>query len=108
HPRQSGAPAGAGTVPDRRLSDAPVVTPVVERYLRDLSTIEPDPAKRAWLADARAAIRDSTAVRALTGDLTYNALLRNTISITGLTGSDKTNVIPPLARAGLDVRLLPG
>src|SRR5207237_36281 len=46
--------------------------------------------------------------RALTGDLTYNALLRNTISITGLTGSDKTNVIPPVARAGLDVRLLPG
>ncbi len=46
-----------------------VVTPVVERYLRDLSTIEPDPLKRAWLADARAAIRDSTAVRALTGDL---------------------------------------
>src|SRR5213075_2653698 len=85
-----------------------VVTPVVERYLRDLSTIEPDPGKRAWLADARAAIRDSTAVRALTGDLTYNALLRNTISITGLTGSDKTNVIPPVARAGLDVRLLPG
>src|SRR5256884_3310217 len=85
-----------------------VVTPVVERYLRDLSTIEPDPLKRAWLADARAAIRDSTAVRALTGDLTYNALLRNTVSITGLTGSDKTNVIPPLARAGLDVRLLPG
>src|SRR2546430_2166999 len=85
-----------------------VVTPVVECYLRDLSTIEPDPVKRAWLADARAAIRDSTAVHALTGDLTYNALLRNTISITGLTGSDKTNVIPPVARAGLDVRLLPG
>src|SRR2546428_2475478 len=85
-----------------------VVTPAVERYLRDLSTIEPDPVRRAWLADVRAALRDSAAVRALTGDLTYNALLRNTISITGLTGSDKTNVIPPVARAALDVRLLPG
>ena len=85
-----------------------VVTPAVERYLRDLSALEPDPARRAWLADVRAALRDSTAVRALTGDLTYNALLRNTISITGLQGSDKTNVIPPLARAALDVRLLPG
>ncbi|HET7295830.1 MAG TPA: M20/M25/M40 family metallo-hydrolase, partial [Gemmatimonadales bacterium] len=82
-----------------------VVTPAVERYLRDLSALEPDPARRAWLADVRAALRDSTAVRALTGDLTYNALLRNTISITGLQGSDKTNVIPPLARAALDVRL---
>jgi acetylornithine deacetylase/succinyl-diaminopimelate desuccinylase-like protein len=85
-----------------------VVTPTVERYLRDLSTVEPDPVRRAWLADVRAALRDSAAVRALTADLTYNALLRNTISITGLTGSDKTNVIPPVARAGLDVRLLPG
>src|SRR2546428_3808660 len=36
------------------------------------------------------------------------ALLRNTISITGLKGSDKTNVIPPVASAALDVRLLPG
>jgi len=85
-----------------------VVTPAVERYLHDLATIETDPARRAALADVRAALRDSAAVRLLTGDLTYNALLRNTISITGLQGSDKTNVIPPLARAALDVRLLPG
>src|SRR5213596_2465385 len=85
-----------------------VVTPTVERYLHDLSTIETDAARRAWLADVRAALRDSTAVRTLTSDLTYNALLRNTISITGLKGSDKTNVIPPSATAALDVRLLPG
>jgi acetylornithine deacetylase/succinyl-diaminopimelate desuccinylase-like protein len=85
-----------------------IVTPATERYLRDLSTIEADPARRAALADVRAALRDSTAVRTLTADLTYNALLRNTISITGLKASDKTNVIPPIASATLDVRLLPG
>jgi acetylornithine deacetylase/succinyl-diaminopimelate desuccinylase-like protein len=85
-----------------------VATPATERYLRDLATIEPDPVRRAWLADVRAALRDSTAVRALTADLTYNALLRNTISITRLKGSDKTNVIPPVATAVLDVRLLAG
>src|SRR5256714_7804625 len=56
-----------------------VVTPVVGRYLRDLSTIQPGPGKRAWLPDTRAAIKGFTDVRALTGDLTYNALLRNTI-----------------------------
>src|SRR5216110_70482 len=83
------------------------VTPTVERYLHDLATIETDGARRAWLADVRAALRDSAAARALTADLTYNALLRNTISITGLKGSDKTNVIPPVASAALDVRLLP-
>lgn len=85
-----------------------IVTPAVERYFRDLSTIEADPTRKAWLADIRAALRDSAAMRALTADLTYNALLRNTISITGLTGSDKTNVIPPVAKAAIDVRLLPG
>ena len=85
-----------------------VVTPAVERYFRDLAGMETDTARRAWFSDIRAALRDSAAVRAITADLTYNALLRNTISVTVLKGSDKTNVIPPLASASLDVRLLPG
>ena len=85
-----------------------VVTPVAERSFRDFATIERDTTIRRWLTDIRAALRDSLAVRTLTSDLTYNALLRNTISITGLKGSDKTNVIPPIATAVLDVRLLPG
>ncbi len=85
-----------------------VVTPAVERYFGDLATVETDSMRRRWFADIRAALRDSIAVRAITADLTYNALLRNTISITGLKGSDKTNVIPPVATAALDVRLLPG
>lgn len=85
-----------------------IVTPAVERSFRDLASIERDTTVRRWLSDIRAALRDSVAVRALTSDLTYNALLRNTISITGLKGSDKTNVIPPVATAAIDVRLLPG
>lgn len=85
-----------------------IVTPAVERSFRDLATIERDTTVRRWLSDIRAALRDSVAARALTSDLTYNALLRNTISITGLKGSDKTNVIPPVATAAIDVRLLPG
>jgi acetylornithine deacetylase/succinyl-diaminopimelate desuccinylase-like protein len=85
-----------------------LVTPTVERSFRDLATIERDTTVRRWLADIKKALRDSLAVRTLTSDLTYNALLRNTISITGLKGSDKTNVIPPIATAALDVRLLPG
>jgi acetylornithine deacetylase/succinyl-diaminopimelate desuccinylase-like protein len=85
-----------------------ILTPAVERSFRDLATIEPDSTARRWLSDVRTALRDSVAVRAITTDLTYNALLRNTISITGLKGSDKTNVIPPVATAVIDVRLLPG
>ena len=85
-----------------------VVTPPVDRYFHDLATIEPDAQRRGWFQDIRAALRDTGTARAITADLTYNALLRNTISITGLRGSDKTNVIPPVATATLDVRLLPG
>ena len=85
-----------------------IVTPAVERSFRDLATIERDTTVRRWMADIRGALRDSAAVRAITRDPTYNALLRNTISITGLKGSDKTNVIPPVATAAVDVRLLPG
>ena len=84
------------------------MTPPVDRYFHDLATIEPDAQRRAWFQDIRAALRDTGTARAVTADLTYNALLRNTISITGLRGSDKTNVIPPVATATLDVRLLPG
>src|SRR3989440_1391667 len=84
------------------------VTTPVERSLRDLATIERDSTLRRWLSDIRTALRDSAAARMITADLTFNALLRNTISITGLKGSDKTNVIPPIAAAAIDVRLLPG
>src|SRR5690606_811630 len=36
-----------------------------------------------------------------------HALVRNTCSITMLTGSDKINVVPPTAAAELDCRILP-
>ncbi|MFN2572215.1 MAG: M20/M25/M40 family metallo-hydrolase [Gemmatimonadales bacterium] len=85
-----------------------IVTPAAERSFRDLASVESDSTVRRWLSDIRAALRDSVAARLITSDLTYNALLRNTISITGLKGSDKTNVIPPVATAAIDVRLLPG
>jgi acetylornithine deacetylase/succinyl-diaminopimelate desuccinylase-like protein len=40
-------------------------------------------------------------------DESLNYMLRNTISLTMLGGSEQTNVIPPEAWANLDVRLLP-
>jgi len=40
-------------------------------------------------------------------DVSWNAVLRNTISLTGLAGSNKINVIPGVATADIDVRLLP-
>lgn len=83
------------------------VTPVVERYFRAIApTMEPD--LQPLYADVRRAIANPAAREKLARNLRHYSLLRNTISITVLEGSNKTNVIPPTARAELDVRLLPG
>ncbi|MBC7790994.1 MAG: M20/M25/M40 family metallo-hydrolase [Anaerolineae bacterium] len=82
------------------------VTPGVQKYFQDISrnfTGE----RRAWLADVRAAIANPGARAWLTSDLYWNAILRNTISLTVLNGSNKTNVIPAEATAEIDIRLLP-
>ncbi|MDQ2670528.1 MAG: M20/M25/M40 family metallo-hydrolase [Gemmatimonadota bacterium] len=84
------------------------LTAPAERYLRDLAAGETNPAARAWLADPAAALASAEGAAFLTSDRYHNAMVRNTVSITALTGSDKTNVIPPVATAELDVRLLPG
>jgi acetylornithine deacetylase/succinyl-diaminopimelate desuccinylase-like protein len=53
------------------------------------------------------ALKNQRAREWILGDVTWNAILRNTISLTGLIGSNKTNVIPAVASAEIDVRLLP-
>ena len=53
------------------------------------------------------ALDDPRAREWIVSDLYWNAILRNTISLTGLQGSNKTNVIPPVATADVDIRLLP-
>jgi acetylornithine deacetylase/succinyl-diaminopimelate desuccinylase-like protein len=85
-----------------------LLTPPAERFLKDRATRERDPKRRAWFADPAAALRNPEAVTFFTSDLYLNAILRNTITPTGMSGSNKTNVIPPEASAELDIRLLPG
>lgn len=82
------------------------VTPGVAKYFRDISR-EYEGEQRAWLADAASAIRQPRARAWLTSNVYWNAILRNTISLTVLSASNKTNVIPPEASAELDIRLLP-
>jgi acetylornithine deacetylase/succinyl-diaminopimelate desuccinylase-like protein len=82
------------------------VTPGVQRYFHDIARAYP-PRERAWLSDLRAAIADPEARRWITDNVYWNAILRNTISLTSLAASNKVNVIPPEASADLDIRLLP-
>ena len=82
------------------------VLPGVDRYFRDISRDYPGERGR-WLQDVSKALEDPRAREWILSDLYWNAILRNTISITGLQGSNKTNVIPPEASADVDIRLLP-
>ncbi len=82
------------------------VTPGVEKYFRDISR-NYQGERRAWLADVRRALADPRAREWILSDVYWNAILRNTISLTVLTGSNKTNVIPAEAVAEIDIRLLP-
>ena len=82
------------------------VTPGVEKYFRDISRNYAGE-QRAWLADVRGALADPRAREWILGDVYWNAILRNTISLTVVNGSNKTNVIPAEATAEIDIRLLP-
>lgn len=82
------------------------VTPGVQKYFRDISRLYSQP-QRGWLADVTRAMKNPAARRWILNDVYWNAYLRNTISLTALTGSNKTNVIPAEATAEIDVRLLP-
>ncbi len=82
------------------------VTPDVQKYFRDIAPGYQGE-QRAWLADATSAIQNPRAREWLLANVYWNAILRNTISLTVLSGSSKTNVIPPEASAEIDIRLLP-
>jgi len=82
------------------------VTPGVAKFFKDISVMYPEP-RKTWLSNVSAALKNPAAREWILSDVYWNATLRNTISLTALTGSNKTNVIPPEATAELDVRLLP-
>ena len=84
------------------------VTPGNQKYFHDVSALPQYTAQqRRWLSDVRTSLSTPAARAWITSDPYRNAVLRNTISLTGLTGSNKTNVIPAEATAELDIRLLP-
>jgi len=82
------------------------VTPGVDKFFRDIARTFAEQ-QRTWLSNVRVALENPRAREWILSDVTWNAILRNTISLTGLTGSNKINVIPAVATAEIDVRLLP-
>jgi len=82
------------------------VTPGVDKFFRDIARTYPEP-QRGWLSNVKVALENPRAREWILSDVSWNAVLRNTISLTGLSGSNKTNVIPAVATGEIDVRLLP-
>src|SRR5262249_21490068 len=83
------------------------LAPVVEQSFRSLAPLTP-PQQAAKFANLREAIKDPDFLRQLDGDPFARSILHNTISVTVLQGSSKINVIPPVAHAEIDTRLVPG
>jgi acetylornithine deacetylase/succinyl-diaminopimelate desuccinylase-like protein len=82
------------------------VTPGVDKFFRDISR-RYSGEQRQWLANVRVALGNPRAREWILRDVYWNAILRNTVTLTGLQGSNKTNVIPAEATADVDIRLLP-
>ena len=82
------------------------VTPAVQKFFHDLSRNYTG-RQAKWLTDVRTSLNNKQAREWILKDVYWNAILRNTISLTGLQGSNKTNVIPAEASAVIDIRLLP-
>lgn len=83
------------------------LSPAVEQFFKDVAPLQPEPL-RSQFANIRDSLKNPAFVQSMTNQREYNFLLRNTISITMLSGSKQTNVIPNAATCNLDVRLLPG
>jgi acetylornithine deacetylase/succinyl-diaminopimelate desuccinylase-like protein len=83
------------------------VLPVVQEFLKEMAPYEP-PARAREFRGITRALEDKKWRAQVERDESLNYLLRDTISLTMLGGSEQTNVIPPDAWANLDVRLLPG
>ncbi|HJU92379.1 MAG TPA: M20/M25/M40 family metallo-hydrolase [Pyrinomonadaceae bacterium] len=81
--------------------------PPVEQFFKDIAPLQQEPL-RSQFANIAESLKNPAFLKTLSSQREYNFLVRNTISITMLSGSKQTNVIPNTATCNLDVRLLPG
>jgi acetylornithine deacetylase/succinyl-diaminopimelate desuccinylase-like protein len=81
--------------------------PMVKEYFSKMAPKQP-PDEKTFFADIEKGLKDPAFSKRLTSNPIYNAMLRDTISLTILQGGSKVNVIPSESTATLDCRLVPG
>ncbi len=83
------------------------ILPMVKEYFRKIAPMQAL-ADQPFFEDIEKGLRDLSFSKRLTSSPSYNAMVRNTISLNVLQGGSKVNVIPSEAIANLDCRLIPG
>ena len=81
--------------------------PMVKEYFSKMAPKQP-PEERIFFEDIEKGLADPIFSKRLTSNPIYNAMVRDTISLTILQGGTKVNVIPSESTATLDCRLIPG
>jgi acetylornithine deacetylase/succinyl-diaminopimelate desuccinylase-like protein len=89
----------AGYHPQIRITDT------VRDYFKAIGEIDDGPPE---FLDLRSALQNGDYAHKFLAVPRQNALVRDTLAITVLTGSPKTNIIPTTASAEIDCRLMPG
>jgi acetylornithine deacetylase/succinyl-diaminopimelate desuccinylase-like protein len=83
------------------------VLPAAQLFFKQISKVEKGKYAKD-LAHLSQAFQDHDFLTWFENHPIYNAFVRDTINVTELSGSNKTNVVPADAKAVLDCRLLPG
>jgi acetylornithine deacetylase/succinyl-diaminopimelate desuccinylase-like protein len=108
-PRDAAVPRLIAALERVQSLEMPVrVVPEVADMFADLAPVAP-PEDRQGLADLNAALETDSAFRSrFLANRERAALVRDTLTTTVIRGGSGTNVVPPVATANLDARLLPG
>jgi acetylornithine deacetylase/succinyl-diaminopimelate desuccinylase-like protein len=83
------------------------ILPTVKDFFLKLAPKQ-QPDKKKFFEDIEKGLSDPSFSNWLTSNPIYNAMVRDTISLTILQGGSKANVIPSESTATLDCRLIPG
>lgn len=83
------------------------ILPMVKEYFFKMAPKQP-PEDRKFFEDIEKGLEDPAFSKRLTANPIYNAMVRDTISLTILQAGSKVNVIPSESSAALDCRLIPG
>jgi acetylornithine deacetylase/succinyl-diaminopimelate desuccinylase-like protein len=84
-----------------------IILPMVKEFFIKMAPKQ-SPDERKFFEDIEKGLNDPSLSVKLTANPIYNAMVRDTISLTILQGGSKANVIPSESTATLDCRLIPG